>query len=174
VLPAFAIASAWLLIEEPARAGEALVIAAVALVPAVITDPRLRALALVGATVVVACRPHSPWRHPVRDDTSSAGVSAFVCFGIADFADRSCLRPGRYPEMHSLTLVACSGCRGCRGSRRCAPPGRRSGRDDTKAVGRNLVATTRGDRRDHRRGTSIPLVCAFARRPRSSREPSRV
>jgi hypothetical protein len=113
VLPAFAIASAWLLIEEPARAGETLAITTVALVPVLVRDARLRALAIAGATAVAAWIAFGtqPWEAlPYRDERVLEPVSRTVQLGIADFyGELLPFDPGSYPEMHALTLVAVFG-----------------------------------------------------------------
>jgi protein-glutamine gamma-glutamyltransferase len=113
LLPAFAIASAWLRIEEPSRAGDALLVAAVALTPALVASSRLRVLAVAAAVAAVAWIAFGaqPWEAlPFRDERVLDPASSTVQIGIADFyGELLPFDPARFPEMHALALVAVFG-----------------------------------------------------------------
>ena len=113
LLPAFAIASAWLRIEEPARAAEALVVTLVALAPALVPGTKLRALVVASATAVAIWVTFGaqPWEAlPFRDERFLEPVSRATQIGLADFyGELVPFDPVRFPEMHSLTLVAMFG-----------------------------------------------------------------
>jgi hypothetical protein len=110
LLPAFAVASAWLRVEEPARAGEALLVTVVALVPAIVPGARLRVLGVAAASVVAAWIAFGaqPWEAlPYRDERVLEPVSRDVQIGLADFyGELVPFDPARFPEMHSLALLA--------------------------------------------------------------------
>jgi len=113
LLPAFAIASAWLRTEEPARAAEALVIALIALAPALVPGSRLRALVVASASTVAVWVAFGaqPWEAlPFRNERVLEPVSSATQIGLADFyGELVPFDPARFPEMHSLTLVAMFG-----------------------------------------------------------------
>ncbi len=113
LLPALAIAVSWLRAEEPQRVGEALAIAALALVPALVPAgwARLAAtLAAAAAAVWVAFRLE-PWELlPFRDERVLAPLGGAIGNGIGDFYRVLLpLEPAANPEMHGLVLLAIFG-----------------------------------------------------------------
>jgi protein-glutamine gamma-glutamyltransferase len=110
LLPTFAIALSWLRIEEPARVGEALVVVALALTPALIPRGWLRWLAVAAAAVGmtwVAFAAKSWELVPFRDERVLVPLFDEIGTGIADFY-RVVLpfQPGLNPGMHGLMLAA--------------------------------------------------------------------
>ena len=111
-LPALVIALAWASIEEPRRAGDALLVAAFALTPALFVRTWLRgvaaAIAATGAWIVFGARP---WELlPFRDERVLGPAAERVDEGIGDFY-RVLLPfdPTRNPEMHTVVLLAIFG-----------------------------------------------------------------
>jgi transglutaminase-like putative cysteine protease len=113
LFPAFAVSAAWLQIEEPRRAGEALVVAALALLPALVTGAWRRAGALAAAALGATWLAFGaqPWELlPYRDERVLEPLASTVRLGLGDFY--AVLLPfdaQRNPEMHALTLVAIFG-----------------------------------------------------------------
>jgi hypothetical protein len=113
LLPAFAVGVSWLRLEEPARAGEALAVTALALAPALVPDRRLRVVAALvaaagAAWIIFAAQP---WELlPFRDEHVLAPMAEAAGDGVGDFY-RVLLPydPTRNPEMHELVLVAIFG-----------------------------------------------------------------
>jgi protein-glutamine gamma-glutamyltransferase len=113
LLPAFAIALSWLRIEEPKRVGEALVVVALALAPALVPRGWPRWLAAAGATVGAAWIAFATksWELlPFRDERVLVPLGEEIGVGIADFY-RVVLpfQPGANPGMHGLMLAAIFG-----------------------------------------------------------------
>lgn len=112
-LPAFALAVAWLRIESPREAGEALAVAGLALVPGLLRRPWLRTLAAVvaAATAVWIAFGVQAWEVlPFRDERVLGPLADSVRLGIEDFYGVLLpFEPERHPEMHALVLVAIFG-----------------------------------------------------------------
>jgi hypothetical protein len=112
-LPAFAVAASWLRIEQPPRAGEALAVVALALVPALLPRGRQRVAAALAATLGAAWIAFAvePWELlPFRDERVLAPIAEATGHGIADFYRVLLpLDPTRNPEMHALVLAAIFG-----------------------------------------------------------------
>ena len=113
LLPAVAIAAAWIQLEDPRRAGAALAVAAIALVPAFVARPWLRWVAAAGAAVVVVRIAFEAeiWELlPFRDERVAEPVSRSVQLGLAGFYREFLpFDPLQDPEMHALTLAAIFG-----------------------------------------------------------------
>ena len=112
-LPTLVIAFAWLRLEEPRLRNEALVVIALALVPAFLPGWRLRAPALLAAglgALAVAFETR-PWElAPFRDAPVLRPLLDSVGIGIGDFYGVVLpFDPGRHPEMHGLLLLAIFG-----------------------------------------------------------------
>ncbi len=112
-LPTLVIAFAWLRLEEPRLRNEALVVIALALVPAFVPGWRLRAPALLAAglgALAVAFETR-PWElAPFRDAPVLRPLLDSVGIGIGDFYGVVLpFDPGRHPEMHGLLLLAIFG-----------------------------------------------------------------
>ena len=113
ILPALAITIAWVRVEEPARVGEALAVAAVALVPALVPGGWKRALAAVAALAGFAWIAYGtePWELlPFRDERIVVPVVNAIGEGVAGFY--TTLLPFETPEsqeMHALVLSAVFG-----------------------------------------------------------------
>ena len=110
LLPTFAIALSWLRIEEPARVGEALVVVALALAPALVPPGWPRWLAVAGAAMGaswIAFAAKSWELLPFRDERVLVPLGDEIGVGIADFY-RVVLpfQPGANPGMHGLMLAA--------------------------------------------------------------------
>ena len=113
VLPALAISVSWLRIEEPRLAGEALLVVAIALVPALLPRSWQRALASAAAAACLAWIAFGaqPWEAlPFRDERVGGPLANAAARGIGDFY-RVILPfdPNGSPEMHTLVLVAIFG-----------------------------------------------------------------
>ena len=112
-LPAFAIALSWLRIEEPQRVGEAFVVVAIALAPALAPHGWARRLAIAGsaAGAVWIAFGSQPWElAPYRDERVLSPVADAAGRGIADFYSVLLpFGPEANPEMHALTLLAIFG-----------------------------------------------------------------
>ncbi|HLG07172.1 MAG TPA: transglutaminase domain-containing protein [Gaiellaceae bacterium] len=113
LLPAVVICAAWLRIEDPRLAGEALAVAALALVPALLPRWRLRAPALAGAAAGALWLSFGaqPWEllpfrdeHVLQPTLESLGLGAGDFYGVVLPFD-----PLRNPEMHSVLLLAIFG-----------------------------------------------------------------
>jgi transglutaminase-like putative cysteine protease len=112
-IPSVAISFAWLRLEDPGRAGDALVVACLAVFPALLPNLKLRL-----ATAVVACivavwtslKPE-PWELlPFRDERVLGPALADVRRGVADYYGVVLpFAPGSRPEMHALVLLAIFG-----------------------------------------------------------------
>ena len=110
LLPTFAIALSWLRIEEPARVGEALVVVALALAPALVPRgwPRWVAVAAAAGGVAWIAFAAKSWELlPFRDEKVLVPLGEEIGVGIADFY-RVVLpfQPGANPGMHGLMLAA--------------------------------------------------------------------
>ncbi|MGH3134384.1 MAG: transglutaminase domain-containing protein [Gaiellaceae bacterium] len=109
-LPAFAVALSWLRVEEPRRVGEAFVVVALALAPALVRRMWLRGLAAAVAVLGVAWLAFGaqPWEVlPYRDEHVAAPAVDAAVDGIGDFyLVLLPFEPGRNPEMHGIVLVA--------------------------------------------------------------------
>jgi transglutaminase-like putative cysteine protease len=112
-LPAFALTMSWLRIEEPRLVGEALVVVALALAPALVPHGLLRAVVAVGATAGAAWIAFSaePWELvPFRDERVLGPVAEASWRGVGDFYRVLLpLEPARNAEMHGLVLAAIFG-----------------------------------------------------------------
>jgi hypothetical protein len=113
LLPTLAVAAAWLALESPRAAGEALVVAALALVPALVRGRAQRvgaavAVSLGAAWVVYAAQA---WELlPFRDERVLSPVVREVARGVVDFYEVYLpFEPVRNPEMHALVLCAIFG-----------------------------------------------------------------
>ena len=109
-LPALAIAFGWASIEQPRQGREALLVAVLALTPALLPRKWQRVVAAVGAAVAAAWVAFGiqAWELlPFRDERVVSPVAGMVDQGIADFY-RVLLpfAPEQNPEMHALVLVA--------------------------------------------------------------------
>jgi transglutaminase-like putative cysteine protease len=112
-LAVLAIVVAWLGLEDPRRVGEALVVAALALVPALVPAGVRRiaaagAATLVGAWVVFGAKA---WELlPFRDERVIEPLARDVGRGIVDFYEVFLpFEPQVNPEMHALVLSAVFG-----------------------------------------------------------------
>lgn len=112
-LPALAIAYAWLRLEDPARAGDALVVVALASAPALLRAGWQRVL---GTGVVTAAAAwfvfgSQPWELlPFRDQRVLGPLADEAGRGVADFYDNLLpFAPVENPEMHALVLAAIFG-----------------------------------------------------------------
>ena len=113
VVAALAVTAAWLSLEEPRAIREALVVAALGLVPALLSSRRLRLLALVPASLGAAWVAFGaePWELlPFRDERVLAPTLRDAGSGVVDFYEVFLpFVPLRNPEMHSLVLCAVFG-----------------------------------------------------------------
>jgi protein-glutamine gamma-glutamyltransferase len=112
-LPALAIAFGWASIEEPRQGREALLVAVLALAPALLPRRWQRAVAAAGAALVAGWVAFGvqPWELlPFREERVVSPVAGMVDQGIGDFY-RVLLpfAPEQNPEMHALVLVAVFG-----------------------------------------------------------------
>ena len=112
-VPALVITLSWLQLEEPARLGQALAIAALALVPALLPAGRARIAAAVAASLGAgwAIYGAQPWELlPFRDERVLGRSVATAAQGFTDFY-RVLLpfEPHESVEMHSLVLTAIFG-----------------------------------------------------------------
>ena len=113
VFPAIAIGAAWSSLEDPRRTAEAAAVAALALLPALVRDRALRAMALVGSALAAGWIAFGaqPWELlPFRDERVLAPAVREAAQGLSDFyAVFLPFDPVRDPEMHSLVLCAVFG-----------------------------------------------------------------
>jgi transglutaminase-like putative cysteine protease len=112
-LPAVAIAIAWLRVESPVRAVDALAIVLLALAPAVLPLVWQRALAAAAAGLAASWLAFGsePWELlPFRDERVLQPLADAAGRGIVDFYGVVLpFVPERSPEMHSLVLSAIFG-----------------------------------------------------------------
>jgi transglutaminase-like putative cysteine protease len=112
-LPAFAIAFAWLRLEEPRRAGEVLGVVALALAPALLARGWLRVPAVAGSALAACWIAFGaqPWELlPFRDERVAGPAADAARLGIEDFYGVVLpFVPARHPEMHDVLLVAVFG-----------------------------------------------------------------
>jgi transglutaminase-like putative cysteine protease len=113
LLPALVVTASWLALEDPRRVGEAVVVAALALVPALAPRHRWRIAAAAGATLCAAWLTFAtePWELlPWRDERVLAPLAEDVARGVVDFYDVFLpFEPAPNPEMHALVLTAVFG-----------------------------------------------------------------
>jgi protein-glutamine gamma-glutamyltransferase len=112
-LPALAIAVAWLRIEDPVLARDALAVIALALAPALVPRVAARWLAAVAASAAAAWVAFGTetWELlPGRDERELGPLAETVRLGLGDFY-RVVLPfdPAASPEMHALMLAAMFG-----------------------------------------------------------------
>jgi protein-glutamine gamma-glutamyltransferase len=113
LLPALAVTVSWLRLEEPSRAGEALVVVALAIAPALAPRRWMRWLAATAAAACVAwiAFEAEPWEMlPFRDERYFGPLGEWIGVGVADFY--RVLLPfdaGGSPAMHGLVLAAIFG-----------------------------------------------------------------
>ncbi|HEY6112928.1 MAG TPA: hypothetical protein VIV37_02400, partial [Gaiellaceae bacterium] len=110
LLPALAIAFAWLSLEDPRNAGEGLAVAALAIVAALVRPGVTRVAVAVFAALVAAWIAFGvqPWELvPFRDERVLAPALSEGARGIVDFYEVFLpFEPAVNPEMHSLVLCA--------------------------------------------------------------------
>ncbi len=113
VVSALVVGVAWLSLEDPAIAGDALAVAALAILPALVPVGRARVVALVPATLGAAWVAFGaqPWELlPFRDERVLAPALREVATGVVDFYGVFLpFVPVRNPEMHSLILCGIFG-----------------------------------------------------------------
>ena len=113
VVAALAVAAAWLSLEDPRLVRDALVVAALAILPALVPPGRARLVALVPVTLGAAWVAFGaePWElAPFRDQRVLAPMLRDVGTGVVDFYGVFLpFVPVRNPEMHSLVLCAVFG-----------------------------------------------------------------
>ena len=113
LLPALAITAAWLALERPRLVGEALLVAALALVPALFPGGARRLGAVVAASVGAAWivfRAETWELAPFRDERVLGPVVRDVGRGIVGFYEVFLpFEPAPNPEMHALVLCAIFG-----------------------------------------------------------------
>ena len=113
LLPALAIAFAWLSLEDPRNAGEGLAVAALAIVAALVRPGVMRVGVAVVAALVAAWIAFGvqPWELvPFRDERALAPALSEGARGIVDFYEVFLpFEPSVNPEMHSLVLCAIFG-----------------------------------------------------------------
>jgi hypothetical protein len=113
VIPSFAISFAWLRLEDPRRAGDALVLAGLAVVPALVTTRRLKvaAVAVSVAGALWATLGAAPFELlPFRDERVLSPALDDVSRGVADYYSIVLpFTPSSRPEMHGLLLLAIFG-----------------------------------------------------------------
>ena len=113
IVAALAVTATWLSLEEPWRIGDALVIAALAIAPALMPSGRVRWLSLAPATLAASWVAFGaqPWELlPFRDERVLAPMLRDVGTGVVDFYGVFLpFVPVRNPEMHSLVLCAIFG-----------------------------------------------------------------
>jgi protein-glutamine gamma-glutamyltransferase len=112
-VPAIAVSVAWLRLEEPRRGGEVLAIAALALVPALLSRWWQRALTLATTSLVALWIGAGirPWdvRHPGEEGVVEPVVRS-VSHGLGDYYGVALpFDPSRHAEMHMLLLAAVFG-----------------------------------------------------------------
>jgi protein-glutamine gamma-glutamyltransferase len=110
LLPAVAIAAAWLGLEDPRLAGEGVAVGALALLPALVRSGRTRLVAAVGSAMGAAWIAFGaqPWELvPFRDERVLAPALRDSARGVVDFYEVFLpFEPTPNPEMHSLVLCA--------------------------------------------------------------------
>ena len=110
---ATAVAIAWLSLESPRLLGSALVVAALAIAPALAPTRRTRLLAVAPSAVGTAWLAFAaqPWELlPFRDERVLAPMLHDVGAGVVDFYEVFLpFAPERNPEMHALVLCAIFG-----------------------------------------------------------------
>jgi transglutaminase-like putative cysteine protease len=113
VLPAIAITATWLSLERAPHVRDGVVVAALALLPALVPPGARRLVACLGATVAAAWFTFGaqPWELlPFRDERVLGPALQDAANGIVDFyAVFLPFEPTRSPEMHSLVLCAIFG-----------------------------------------------------------------
>ena len=113
LLPALAIAFAWLSLEDPRNAAEGLAVAALAIVAALVRPGVTRVGVAVVAALVAAWIAFGvqPWELvPFRDERVLAPALSEGARGIVDFYEVFLpFEPSVNPEMHSLVLCAIFG-----------------------------------------------------------------
>jgi protein-glutamine gamma-glutamyltransferase len=113
VVAALAVTAAWLSLEEPRLIREALLVAALAIAPALVPPGRARLVAIVPASLGAAWVAFGaePWELlPFRDERVLAPTLRDVGTGVVDFYEVFLpFVPLRNPEMHSLVLCAVFG-----------------------------------------------------------------
>ena len=113
LLPAVAVAVAWLSLEAPDRGREAFAVAALAVAPALLPWVWARAIAAVGATLIALWTAFEAqlWELlPYRDERVLRPLANTVDRGIGDFyLVLLPFDPARSTEMHSLVLIAIFG-----------------------------------------------------------------
>ena len=113
-LPALAVSAAWLALESPRTVGEALAVAALALVPALVRGRHARRVGAVVAVTIGATwmvYDAEVWELlPFRDERVLSPVFRNVADGIVDFYEVYLpFGPVQNPEMHALVLCAIFG-----------------------------------------------------------------
>ena len=110
LLPAVAIAAAWLGLEDPRLGGEAVAVVALALLPSVVRAGAGRIAAAVGSALGAAWIAFGaqPWElAPFRDERVLAPALRDAARGVVDFYEVFLpFEPMPNPEMHSLVLCA--------------------------------------------------------------------
>ncbi len=113
LLPALAIAVAWLSLEDPRLVGEGLAVAALAIVAALVRPGAIRVGVVVVAALVAAWIAFGtqPWElAPFRDEPVLAPALGDAARGIEGFYEVFLpFEPAVNPEMHSLVLCAIFG-----------------------------------------------------------------
>ncbi len=113
MLPALAVTTAWLALEDPRRAGAALVLVVLALAPALVRPGAWRPAAAVGVALTATWLVFGaePWELlPFRDERVFEPVLRDVTRGVVDFyAVFLAFDPVENPEMHALVLTAIFG-----------------------------------------------------------------
>ena len=113
LLPAVAVVLSWLSLEAPYRAREALVVAALAIGPALLPWVWARAVAAGGATLVAlwVAFDAQPWELlPFRDERVLAPLADAIDRGVGDFyLVLLPFDPTKGTEMHRLVLLAIFG-----------------------------------------------------------------
>lgn len=113
LLPALAIAVAWLSLEDPRLAGEGLAVAALATVAALVRPGAIRVGVALGAALLAVWIAFGtqPWElAPFRDERVLAPALGEAARGIVGFYEVFLpFEPAANPEMHSLVLCAIFG-----------------------------------------------------------------
>jgi transglutaminase-like putative cysteine protease len=113
IVAALAVTAAWLSLEEPRLIRDALLVAALAIAPALVPSGRARLVAVVPASLGAAWVAFGaePWELlPFRDERVLAPTLHDVGAGVVDFYEVFVpFVPLRNPEMHSLVLCAVFG-----------------------------------------------------------------
>ncbi len=113
VLPAIAITATWLSLEHAPQVRDGVVVAALALVPALVPPGARRLVACLAATLAAAWFTFGaqPWELlPFRDERVLGPALRDAANGVVDFyAVFLPFEPARNPEMHSLVLCGIFG-----------------------------------------------------------------